>query len=209
MSDYEGAYATVVSLYNDDIGPEHKPGVHPDNWFVVPAATEDELGILVVRDGWHDVPLLDYKTTRMSIPAHEIARAISEDWKVAQVMADGVAMPGVFHVHGEHDDESVKDDFSNKIDIAKEQHIHWCTRLIKMADDLWQVSRQHRHIATTMINAAKFLKQEREWASDFKPVETTKCIACLSILDYGAIVCKHCGVIVDKDRFAELDLVRR
>lgn len=206
---YNGTFATVVSLYNGEIGPEYKPGVHADNWFVVPAATEDELGILLVRDGWHDVPLLDYKSTRMTIPAHELARSICEDWKTAQVMASDQAMPGVFYVHGKHNDESIKEDHEELIATAKEQHILWCTRLVKMADDLWQVSRQHRHIATTMINAAKYLGQEREWAKDFKPVQTSKCVACLSILDYGAIICKHCGVIADKERFAELELVRR
>lgn len=76
--------STIVSVCNFPIGPEFKPGLFPND-YVIPAASEDKLGIVVISDAWTDVPLLDRKTIRVPILSAEVARSIVEDWKIAQL----------------------------------------------------------------------------------------------------------------------------
>ncbi len=199
--------ATVVSICNFPIGPEFKPGLHPSD-YSIPAAKDGIPSVLVINDAFHDVPLLNYKTIRVNVPAEEIARAVCEDWKIAQLQTAVGAMPGVFYVSGEYDGEDILATFPEHIQKARTEHNNWCNRLVKMADDLWQLKRSHRHIATTMINAAKYLNLEnREWASDFKAEDTIRCPGCREFVDSEAAICRHCKTIINMELYESLPKV--
>lgn len=199
--------ATVVSVCNYPIGPEFKPGLHPSDYTVPAAESEDNPGVLVIADGFHDIHMLDYKTMRVTVPGEEIARAVVEDYKSAQLQLSPNAAPGVFHVGGEY--ESGLDaaaDFPELYNNAKTFHRNWCNNLVKMADDLWHLKRSHRHIATTMINAALYLKLDREWSRTYKPEQLIACPACASMISSEAAICKVCRTVTNKVAYAELQL---
>lgn len=201
------AKASVVSVCNFPIGPEFKPGLHPSDYVVPAAKDEDTPGVLVIEDGFHDIPLLDYKTMRIVVPAAEIARAVSEDYKIAQLQIAVDASPGVFHVDGEHEPEDIGSEFPTLVQTAKIFHRNWANRLVKMADDLWQMKRSHRNIATTMINAALYLKLDREWSKEHKPEDLKKCIGCGSLVDAEAAICRFCRTVVNPKAYELLTVV--
>lgn len=197
--------ATVVSVCNFPIGPEFKPQLNPAH-FSVPAATEDDLGILVVKDVLQYIPQLDYKTIVVGVPDKELANSIVEDWVGGQLQITAEARPGIFYVDGEYDSDEIKDEYDERLQSVVNAHTNWCQALLRMADDLWQVKKQHRHISSSMINAASYLQAEREWTRAPRPEDFKKCPACRIQLDQDAIICKGCRVIIDKAQFAALGL---
>lgn len=198
--------STVVSVCNFDIGPEHKPQLNPAH-YLVPAATDDKLGILVITDPLQYIPQLDHKVLVVTVPSNEIAKSVVEDWVNGQLKISGADVrPGIFWVKGEQDSDSIKTDFADELRSAYLSHGKWCRELLKMADDLWTEFRKYRHISTSMINAAKYLNAEREWIKTPEPLDMVKCPACRTILDSDAIICKVCRTVVNKARFSELGL---
>lgn len=202
--------ATVVSVCNYPVGPEFKPGLFPRT-YEIPAATghfTDSFvpGVLIIEDGFHDIPQLDYKTIRVTVPAIEIARSVVNDYCTAQLQVSEVALPGMFALDSGYQASEVVVMFENELGAALERHTAWCRNLVKMGDDLWNISKQSRHISTTMRNAAKFLQLQREWLSDATPIMTAKCPACFSIIEQGASICKHCHAVLDKERAAQFSL---
>jgi len=199
--------ATIVSICNFSIGPEFKPGLFPND-YVIPTATEDKLGIVVVSDAWTDVPLLDRKSMRVTIPAVEVARAIVEDWKIAQLQIGPNAQPGVFYVEGAHSEDTILDNFDHLIAKARTEHIEWANRLVRMADDLWQIKPVHRQISRTMINACKYLKVDRVWTKSAKPEDTTRCPACAATIPSNVIVCQFCHVILNEEEYSKFTFAK-
>lgn len=200
--------STVVSLCNFPIGPEFKPGLFPND-YVIPAATEDTLGLLVVSDGFTDIPQLDHKSIRMTISSEEIAKAIVDDWKSAQLQVGPGAAPGLFFVEGKQDEETIRKKHAPAIAKAKAEHTVWAQRLLKMADDLWQLKPVHRQIASTMINAAKYLKEDRVWMKSARPEDTIRCPGCTAIVPAAAAVCQHCSAILDDKKYQQLTFASR
>lgn len=201
--------ATIVSICNFPIGPEFKPGLFPND-YIVPAATEDRLGIVVISDAWTDVPQLDRKSIRITILAAEVARSIVEDWKTAQLQIGPGSQPGLFYLDGEHTEDEILEDEGGQILLmkARTEHTEWANRLVKMADDLWQLKPSYRQISRTMISAAKFLNLDRQWMKSAKPTDTVVCPACTSRVPTGAAVCLHCKAIIDPVKYAQFEFAR-
>lgn len=201
--------ATVVSVCNYPIGPEFKPGLHPSDYSIPAAENEDTPAVLVIEDGFHDIHLLDYKTMRVTVPSAEIARAVVEDYKIAQLQIADNALPGLFYVDGEYEPIEAVNEFPKLVGNARVQHRNWCNRLVKMADDLWQLSKRHRHISTTMINAASYLKLEREWSKEHMPEDLAKCPGCASLVPAEAAVCRFCTTIINKAAYSNLTFAEK
>lgn len=199
--------ATIVSVCNFSIGPEFKPGLFPND-YVIPAATEDKLGLAVIGDGYVDVPQLDRKSIRMIVIAAEIARSIVEDWKIAQLQIGPGAQPGLFYVDGAHSEDTILDTCEDKLEKARNEHTEWANRLVKMGDDLWQLKPSHRQISRTMISAAIYLHVDRVWTKSSKPTDTVICPACTSRVPTGAAVCLQCKVILDPEKYAQFEFAR-
>lgn len=200
--------STIVSLYPSPIGPEFKPGLNPND-FVIPAATEETLGILVIPDGWTDIPMLDYKTLRVAVPSAEIARSVVEDWKSAQLCVNGVdAAPGLFYVDGPHSEDSILDNFDSLISHARNMHTGWAQALVRMADDLWEIKPVRRQISKSMVNAAKYLKLDRAWTKNARPEDTVRCPSCTSLVPAESVVCQYCKVVLDAEAYSRLTFAR-
>lgn len=201
------SHATIVSVCNFPIGPEFKPGLFPND-YVIPAATDEGLGIVVVSDGWTDIPQLDRKTIRVPVPAAEIARSIVEDWKIAQLEIGAGAQPGLFYVDGALSEDEIVDELEAELNKARTEHSAWCRKLIKMADDLWAIRPITIQISASMVNAAKFLNVDRAWLRNTLVEEITVCPSCTTKLITGTVVCPNCRVILDKDKYAELEFAK-
>jgi RNase P subunit RPR2 len=87
---------------------------------------------------------------------------------------------------------------------------NWFTELIKLADDDWNKTHQHKMITDDQRYACKALGMKRDWMVEIpKEVRLTICPACMKDFPTGAIVCQNCRFIIDvekyekmKDRFA-------
>lgn len=200
--------ATIVSVCNFPIGPEYKPGLFPND-YVIPAATEDNLGIVVVTDGWTDVPQLDRKSIRIVVPAAEIARSIVQDWKVAQLQIGPGAQPGLFYVEGAYSEDEILDNCEEMLRVARSEHIEWARRLVKMADDLWALKPMHVQISAGMINAANYLKLDRVWTRTPSPEDSRNCPSCTTKLPAATVVCPQCNVILDEDKYQNFKFAGR
>lgn len=201
--------STIVSICNFSIGPEFKPGLFPND-YIIPAATEDKLGIVVIGDAWTDIPLLDRKTIRVPILSGELARSIVEDWKIAQLRIGPNAQPGVFYVDGAYSEDTILDNCQEQLNIARVQHTGWANRLVQMADDLWQMKPIHSQISSTMINAARYLKiEDRVWMKSAKPEDTVRCPSCTSIVPAAAVVCGICHVVLNAEEYKSLTFAKR
>lgn len=196
--------ATIISVCNFKIGPEFKPGLFPND-YVVPAATPENLGLVVVSDGWTDIPQLDRRSIRIAVPAAEIARSIVQDWKVAQLEIGPGAQPGLFYVDGALSEDEVMDELDAEVKNARVEHSNWCRKLVKMGDDLWAIRPITIQISASMINAAKYLNVDRVWLRNTVVEDITVCPACTTKLITGTVVCPNCRVIIDKDRYSELE----
>jgi hypothetical protein len=197
--------ATVVSVCNFDIGPEYKPQLSPSHFFV-PAAKPNGIAVMSFDDPIQYIPTLDYKTIVVPVPAKEVAKSIVEDWVTAQLKVENGARPGLFWVEGEYEVEDIISEYPAEVSKAFADHKQWCELLMKMGDDLWQEFRKHRHITSSMINAAAFLGEDREWSKVRKNSDFVKCPACKSLIENDASVCKVCRTIVNKSAFEALNL---
>jgi len=198
---------TVVSICNFSIGPEFKPGLFPND-FVIPAASEESLALLVIEDGWTDVPLLDRKSMRVPVLSAEIARAVVEDWKSAQLQIGLGSQPGLFYVDGEHDEDDILEGCEDLLVKARNEHTEWTNRLVKMADDLWYMKQSHRQISRTMIHAARYLHVDRAWTKSSRPDDTVICPACTSRVPAGAAVCLQCRAIIDAEKYSQFEFAK-
>src|SRR5438132_14196669 len=97
--------------------------------------------------------------------------------------------------------------FSDDLEILWTQQKNWFIKLIKLADDDWEKTRQHKFISDMQRYAAKAVGLERPWI--IKPMmlednKVIKCLACQSPISPLAIVCPNCKFILDKEKFESL-----
>lgn len=195
---------TIASVCNFRIGNEHKPGLHPSDYYIE-AASPNNISVLVIGDGMHYIPQLNGKALRINVMAEEIAKAVVFDFCSASILADDIVKPGLFCVEGEFTPEEIMSDFPNEVKEARKSHIEWCKKLVKAGDDDWAENHKYKTIAEACRNAARFLGLERDWLEvKHEDVIEVKCPACKTAIDSTAIVCMNCKAVLDKKRYAEL-----
>jgi hypothetical protein len=199
--------ATIVSVCNFPIGPEFKPGLFPND-YIIPAAEEGGLGIIIISDAFTDIPQLDRKNIRVTVPAAEVARSLVEDWKSAQLMIGPGAQPGLFYVDGALSEDEIIDELSNEINKARDEHTEWAQRLVKMADDLWAIKPLFVQISAGMIYAAKYLHVDRVWTQNVRPEQSMVCPSCNSRISSLTVVCPHCSVILNEEKHAQFNYAK-
>lgn len=204
--------ATVVSLCNYEIGPEHKPQLMPSH-FIVPAAKIGECAVLHVGYSPETdkvepikqyIPQLDHKVLIVNVDPVEVAKSIVEDYCSAKIQTTALDRPGLFVIEKIVEAEDVKTLYPQEFENAYESHKRWCKRLVKMADDLWSEKRSRRHIDGAMIFGAEFLGLDREWMRIKDQDEIKKCFACKVTVDSDAIICHNCKTVLDKSRMDEI-----
>lgn len=180
--------------------------------YTVPAAESfDKPGILVIEDaqGFKYIGYevgLGVKDGMIAniIPALDIAKGICLTHINAQIFTDvstGI-QPGIFAIEGEWPDaEVVKNTFTALWNEHRANEIRYNEKLVAEGDDAWTRFRQHKFIAGSQRDAAQILGKKREWAERVNVVKID-CEGCGEYVSPNVIVCKHCGFIVNKERFS-------
>lgn len=192
---------------------ERKPGLVP-SYFEVPAAPKGGISTLVIEDAFYLmlIPMADDKVPPVRVPvvSENVARSIIEDYLGANVAVDMTVMddgrqaiPGVFALPG---DLSAAFVTAKHADLVK-KHIGntraWFERLVKMGDDEWFSTHQHRGITDTQRVAVNFLGLEREWGNTVFDVPNAVCPACKSNINPEAILCPNCKVIINAEKYKQ------
>lgn len=198
--------ATVVSFVPFPI-IEEKPGVYPGYFHIPPCRTE-EPNLLIVGDSKYHVEIDPDRTVTVPCPAAQMARSIVEDYVISclEYSVEHESQPAIFWVDGELSYSAIEKTHKETIERVKQFQLNWFRRLVTLADDDWERTRQHRSITDMQRTACKLLGLDRPWIIPAANAKETKklCIACRSVVDPLAIVCATCKAILDPVAYASL-----
>ena len=197
---------TVVSLLPWAI-QELKPGLIPES-YRVPQAEGGKPGVLHVKEARSNLYVRDGKTYPIHHSAEEVANAIVNDYCNAQLQADTEIRPALFWVLGKHSADEVLIKFRSELDKAKKSQNLWFMKLIRLADDDWERTKQHRMITDIQRHAARNLGLlTKPWMQNIEPIQFIKCPACSTLVEDTAAICPNCKYVVNKEKAKELGLV--
>ena len=192
---------TLVSLIPFEVN-ERKP-VYPGH-FYIQGAKENDIEILVIENAKAFRYLDEFRgTDTINIDSEEIAKAVVEDYINSQlaVRSGEGLIPGLFYIPGEHTKIEVKTKYKDIVSDYRVKQTKWFEVLVRMADDDWEKTRQHRVISGIQRYAARFLNLERPWLIEPK---MTKCIACKTTVEENAVICPICRVVLNQDEYKKL-----
>jgi hypothetical protein len=198
--------ATVVSIVPCDLKLDIM-GIHPGNFFI-PKADEDDPKVLHIGNSWHMIYLgADRDSLKVTDLSYDIARSIVEDFKRSVICVEPGCEPGLFWVPRMVSENDVKLHLFNELQDASVMQTAWYLKLIKMADDDWTKSGHlHRSISDLQRWIAKKLQMEKEWLYVPKnDPSLNKCPACRNVVDKESIICGHCKLILQPDKYKEME----
>lgn len=188
---------------------EEKPGIYPGR-FQIPKSEDGSPQLLVIGNSIHHVQI-EGGSGSVTIPTDAITMAKS----IVNDYCDGMlgysepkkCVPGFFYLEGEVSVKDLESKHATVLNDAKAKQKNWFIALIKLADDEWEKTRQHKFISDVQRFAATSLGFDRPWiVKDEQEVVSKDCIACKSKINPEAIVCPICKTIVDAKKYKELQL---
>lgn len=199
---------SVISIVPFEID-EYKPGLYPGH-FEIPASENNFPQILHVGESVHYVEVDVARSIRVVNSPHVIAESIVEDYLSAQLAiksGETDVGPGIFWKLGKYDISKIIKECQPELENAKLRQYNWFVRLVEMADDDWEKTRQHRAITDMQRKAAKILGLEKPWIvvpkAATQAIVSQDCPACGSQIKQGVILCPNCRCIIDYDRYKE------
>lgn len=192
--------ATIVTLLPFEF-PREMTGHNP-TYYTFPAAKNGDFEVVVIGDTTSWAYVLDGKSLQRRHLAIDVAAELIDTYIDASQFKGADAGPGLFYVEGEHDKESIKENFSEKLEEARRKQNNWFLNLIHQGDDLWKKNRLHREISTPMKLAAAAMNQKREWLLDtILDNSFQECPACGSTIKAGISICPVCRVELKTNQF--------
>jgi hypothetical protein len=201
------AKATIVSFVPFPI-TEEKPGVYPGYFHIPPCRDVDIPNLLVIGDSKYHVEIDADRTVTVPCPAPDMARSIVNDYLISNLeySVEHESMPAIFWVEGERTWEQIQKNNAEQIVQVRQYQLNWFRRLVTLADDDWERTRQHRAITDTQRHAARALGLSRPWIIPTTAERETKkfCIACRSEVHPEAVVCQNCRAILNIVEYSKL-----
>lgn len=195
---------TVVSMLPFSL-LEEKPHMLPSA-YVIPAATEDKLGILHVEEGVHYIPnaLIEEgkpgsNIKQVTLP-EDMAKSIVDDYATAQVALSEDGGPGIFWVSGRLSHKDIVTQFPELVDLYVTRQKVWFRNLCALADADWNKNKNMLAVSDLQRAAAKVLGIHKDWV-DFQVEETINCKMCKVAINPEAVVCSGCGYILKPDLY--------
>lgn len=192
--------ATIVSLLPFPI--EREMTGHNPHFYNIPKAAFGDFELLVIGDTTDSIYVGESKSVIRDNLAYNVARELIDTYKEACVFTGPDAYPGLFYVEGEHDKESIKDNFPDLLEKADKENRNWYLNLIKAADDSWQKFHTHRDISTPQRLAAAALGQKRPWLIEAIVGNSFQdCPACGTTIKANVSVCPQCRAKIKESEF--------
>lgn len=197
---------TVISIVPFSIR-EIKPQVMP-GYFQIPACREpNTVQALPVGESiyWMESPYKGMPPIKITETPRAMAKSIVNDYIEAQLATDTDVAPGLFWVEGHYDNQSALRSFPNEIKELRIRQDRWFVNLVRIADDDWQQTHQHRFVSDIQRHAAKALGMlDREWLSVTVDSIQISCPLCKEMVRQDAIIHNVCGYIMDLDAYDKL-----
>lgn len=203
--------STLVSIVPFPIA-EMKPGIYP-GFFELPASRNNNPECLVIGDSKFFVEIDENRTITVWVPSDKLAQSVVNDYITSNLAysQEKNAAPGFFWVEGELTSEDIVKKFSTTLlEQAKRRQSNWFEELVKMADDDWEKTRQHKFISDMQRHAAKSMKLERPWLiTPNIDSGLVACIACQSLISPNAIICPSCKMIINMEKYKQLQFAEK
>lgn len=202
--------ASVISIVPFPIA-EYKPGIYP-GFFEFAAAKQEVPEILVIGDSVYHVEIDENRTITVKCPAEDVAKSVVNDYITSNLAysAEDEAFPGFFWKPGKITLADLAGEFKNDWEYAKGCQTRWFKKLVEMADDDWEKSRQHKFISDMQRYAAKYLKLQKPWIiSSQSDQGLINCVACQTPVKLNTIVCPNCRCILDMEKYKNLQFAER
>lgn len=200
--------STLVSIVPFPI-TEHKPGIYPGK-FHIGASKDNVPEVLVIGDSKYHVEIDENRSITVTCQSEQLAESIVEDYIISNLAFSRElnSAPGIFWVPGVHTVLDISIKFSEKLKEVRERQVIWFKRLVSIADDDWEKTRQHKTISDMQRFAAKSLGLDKPWivnaASEVAVMGQAKCFACKSIISSEAIICPSCKFIIKPEEYKNL-----
>lgn len=188
---------TVVSIYPIEIC-EHKPGLIP-SYYTVPKGTYENPSTLVVSDAKQFIYRALGQPPFISFELAEIvAKSIVNDYIRAKLEYSPEAHPGLMYIPDVITADMVKFKLTKELKTLHEKQTRWFVKLVELADDEWNKTRQRKRITDIQKFAADQLKLKREWYEIEDSVNFMDCPACMSRIRATVALCPNCKVIINE-----------
>jgi|SRR6185503_15822316 len=201
--------STLISIVPFPIS-EFKPGIYPGN-FELKASKDNIPEVLVIGESVYHVELDENRTITVKCTSEDIAKSVVDDCIISTLAysAEDEAVPGFFWKPGEHSSRDIINKFAGELEYYIKTQTRWFSKLVQLADDDWEKSRQHKFISDIQRYAAKALGLERPWIIVTKVANEgqIKCPACQVSINSEAIVCQNCRCIINMDKYKTLQFI--
>lgn len=203
--------STLVSLVPFPI-VEEKPGLIPGH-FEIEASTDGKPRVTHIGECTHYVWIDEVRgSLRVRNPSYLVAKSLVNDYISSQLEVGPDAHPALFWLPDVWVPAQVEEKHGDMLIEMGRRQVEWFIRLVRLADDDWQRTRQHYAISDLQRYAARALdpdnKMARPWVfvnqEQTAPVpETQLCPVCGSDIPRGVIVCRYCHAVLDAKRYKE------
>ena len=201
--------ATVVSMLPVAIS-EPKPGLYPGRYNIAAVAERGDIEVLIIHEGIHFVPQLEHPPYKATTPPGEIAASIVNDYLEAMLGREEGAEPGLFWTYGEYTKPLALIELREDIHEASIKQNRWFVNLVRIADIEWAKNPNNHNVITALMrHAAKTLGLEKEWQIDPENLALIYCPACHGNISSKAVVCGHCGCIVQKEAYDKFEFAKK
>lgn len=188
---------TVISLVPFAI-KEIKPQIIP-GYFQIPPAAQGDIQCLPVGESiyWMESPFKGMPPIKITETPKAMARSIVNDYIEAQLATDTDVAPGLFWVEGHYVRARAKKELSEQIKEVQERQNKWFVNLVRIADDDWEQSHQHKFISDIQRHAARALGwTSKEWLSSSLDAVMVQCPLCKESVRPDAVVHNLCGFVL-------------
>lgn len=183
---------------------ERKPSIHPSQ-FTVPSAKQGEVQILHCFDRYSTwINVGDGKYIEQTVDGFDVAKAVCSDFTGAMIGIDTDCRPGLFAVEGVLTKEEVQSKHPDLVRQADQNQRNWMQRLVRLADDDWKKTGQHKVISDIQRFACDYLGLDRPWNLQIADEIKVRCPFCTTLISNHAIKCPQCNEIVDQKRYEQM-----
>lgn len=201
--------SSVISIVPFAID-EEKPGIYPGH-FEIPPAKDNIPQILVIGESIHYVETADPdRSIPVVNPSYKVAASIVNDYINSQLgippNKTAICGPGIFWKVGVYDLSRIHKECADELKKQEQRQFNWFTELVRIADDDWEKTHQHRAISDMQRFAAKWLKLNRPWIVSLESTKFTNidCPGCGNSLRPDIVVCPTCKVILNPTKYKTL-----
>lgn len=179
------------------------PGLYPGE-FRIDRVDPGDFDVLVLDSTLHYIYIdSDRGSIPYKISTDDLAISLVNDFRSSCLAVTENAVPGLFWVEGEYTKEQIGFLHAEELARVGAQQQNWFLNLVRMADDDWEKTHQHKLISDLQRWAAKSLGFERPYLVEVPKIKK-QCPICGSNITEFAIICPTCRFILDEDKAATL-----